>query len=155
MDLRPQLCYYLGHMIGIVLALLAALCWGTSGLFARLGLRYLGPTAGTLVSLISSLAIVVLAALALEWQDLGRITLWTVAWFAIVGLLNFAMGRNFSFWGIQYAGVSRATPVQASSPLFAIILAVSFMGETMTLFSLLGTLTIIVGMVVVMSGQRS
>ena len=49
-------------MLGVIFALLAAVCWGFSAILVRLGLQSLRPTTGTWISLIpGSLMVMILA----------------------------------------------------------------------------------------------
>lgn len=140
-------------MMGVLLALLASVGWGASAVLARPGLQQVKPAQGTLISMVASFALVAGVTLLLQREALARVSAWTVVWFALIGLLNFPMGRFFNYLGLSYIGVSRSTPVLASSPLFAMALAVVFTGETVTVPILIGTLALLVGLYLVMSDR--
>ena len=74
-------------------------------------------------------------------------------WFALSGLFNFALGRFFNAVSIQMAGVARATPLFSTAPLFATILAVIFLGESVTPWLIVGTVTIVCGIALITSEQ--
>ncbi|MCH8857705.1 MAG: DMT family transporter, partial [Proteobacteria bacterium] len=103
---------------------------------------------GTLVSLISGLLFLGLLSLFLQFDDLAALSLSALALLALVGILNFAIGRYFNFISISHLGVGRATPIIASSPLFAMIIAVVFTGESVSAATLLGTALILAGVYV-------
>ena len=140
-------------MLGIAFGLLAATCWGFSAILVRLGLQYLRPTTGTWVSLIPGGIIVMSLALVFNLDDITALATIAFFWFALGGLFNFALGRFLNAVSIQLAGLARATPLFSTAPLFATILAIIFLGETITPWILLGTLTIVSGITLITSEQ--
>ena len=67
-------------MLGIGLGLLAALGFGASAVFARIGLQHLHPTTGTLVSLIVGVLITVSLAVIFNLDDIFALTAIAFAW---------------------------------------------------------------------------
>jgi drug/metabolite transporter (DMT)-like permease len=68
--------------------------------------------------------------------------------FGVVGILNFPLGRFFNYLSISHLGVGRSTPILASAPLFAMVLAVIFTGETISAGTIAGTALILTGLYV-------
>ena len=60
-----------------------------------------------------------------------------------------------NYTGIRLAGVARATSISGTSPLFAALLAILFLGERVTFSMLFGTLGVAVGLALVMSQRGS
>jgi drug/metabolite transporter, DME family len=142
-------------MLGILLALLAATGWALSAVLARVGLQSIKPSFGTLISLVAGFTLVATVAALVDLESLVSVPLGAVLWFAMVGVLNFPMGRFFNYQGISRIGVSKATPVMASAPLFAITIAVIFTGESLTPLVVAGAITILLGLVLVVTeGER-
>jgi drug/metabolite transporter (DMT)-like permease len=133
-------------VVGVALALIAASGFAASNIFGRLGLQYVRASGGVFLSLLSSLALVLAAALIFQFDALLSIPLASGAWFALAGVMNFPVGRFFKFLGMRHIGTSRATAVSAGSPLFAVIMAVVFLSERLTLVMLAGTLLIVGGL---------
>ncbi|MFH1560727.1 MAG: DMT family transporter [Chloroflexota bacterium] len=140
-------------MLGVAFALLAATCWGFGVIWVRLGLQSLRPTTGTWMSLIPGSLMVIILAVVFNLDDITTLAAVAFFWFALAGLLNFALGRFLHNVGIQLAGVARATPLFSTAPLFATILAIIFLGETITPWLLLGTATIVSGIILITSEQ--
>ena len=92
-------------------------------------------------------------ALVFNRDAFPALTVVAFLWFALSGLFNFALGRFFNTVSIQLAGVARATPLFSTAPLFATILAILFLGESVTPWLLLGTVTIVGGIVLITSEQ--
>ncbi len=138
-------------MLEVGLGLCAALGFGTSPIFARLGLRYMRPTTGTLVSLIVGTAITMSLALLFHLEEVFALSGFAFVWFLLSGVMNFPLGRLLNFVSVDMAGVYRATPIIGASPLFATALALTVGGESINAPTLLGTLSIIAGVMVVLS----
>ena len=133
-------------MTGIVLSLLAAMGFGATAVFARVGLQGMSTRYGTLISLaVSATAAMAIAAVLHpgEIVGLGAVSL---GWLFLVGLFNFPVGRMFNYMSVRLAGVSKASTVVATSPLFATGLAVVILGESVNAVTLAGTASIIGGL---------
>ena len=140
-------------MLGILLAIVAACCWGVGAVFVRLGLQHLKPSVGTLVSMVSSLILVGLLAVITDFDTVTSLTHRTLLWFGLIGVVNYGMGRQFNYLSIKYVGVAKATPIFASAPLFSMVLAVTFIGESINLPTLIGTFCIVGGLYLVVTSK--
>jgi len=56
-----------------------------------------------------------------------------VLWFSKTGQVSYVLGRGPNYTAIRYIGVGRATPMLASTPLFAVIIAVVLTGKRVNL----------------------
>lgn len=140
-------------MLGICLALLASVCWGVSAILVRLGVESLRPSTGTWISLIPGVVVSMLLALILNLNDIRILVAGVILWFALSGLLNFALGRLLNTVSINLVGVSKAAPLFGTAPLFATILSVAFLGEKITPWLILGTLCVVAGISLITSEQ--
>ena len=138
-------------MLGVVLGLSAALGFGTSAIFARLGLEHMRATSGTLISLMVGTVITMSLAFALHWNEIFALGGVAFLWFTLSGVVNFPMGRLLNYTSVSLAGVSRASPIVGSSPLFATVLAITIGGESINAPILLGTLAITAGLALILS----
>ena len=138
-------------MLGFVLALCAALGWGTDAVLARQGLRRMPPAFGTFVSLCASFLLAAAIALLFDRESLRRYPPLAFAWFAAIGLINFLGGRQCNFGAVKRLGAARATAIFAASPLISIVLAVGLTGERVTPLLLLGAGLIVAGVVLVVT----
>ena len=138
-------------MLGILLSLSAAAGFGGSAVLARVGLQYVKPVTGTLVPLIVGIVITTTLAFVFHFEEIRSLAVIAFAWFLLVGILNYPLGRLLNFNSVRKIGVSRATPVIGASPLFAAALAVTVGGETMNLAIFLGTAAIIGGIALIVS----
>jgi drug/metabolite transporter (DMT)-like permease len=140
-------------VLGTVLALTAALCWGTAAIFARLGLQGIKTLTGTLISMVSSAVLLALVALLVNFDDISSLLPTALLWFGLIGFINFFIGRQCNYSSIRYIGVTRATPIFASAPLFSMVLAVACIGESINPTIVIGTLSILVGIYLVVTGE--
>lgn len=92
-------------------------------------------------------------AVVFNLDDITTLAAFAFFWFALSGLLNFALGRYLNTVSIQLVGVTRSTPLFSTAPLFATILAVVFLGESITPWLLLGTATIVGGIILITSEE--
>lgn len=140
--------------MAILLALVASLTWGISPILVQLGTRSVRPLAGVTISLIvSSIGIAIMTVL-FQFQALLHISLEAIALFVFIGIINYALARYFSYKGIEMLGTSRATPMGASSPIFATVIAVLFLKETLTPLLLSGIMAIAAGDFLIARGGR-
>ena len=140
-------------MLGIVLAITAACCWGAGTIFARLGLQDIKASTGTFISMLSSTLLVGLVALTLNFDDVVHISLKALLWFSLIGVVNYVMGRQFNYLSIKYIGATKAATLFASAPLFAMVLAVTLIGESVNPTIVIGTLIIVVGLYLVVTSK--
>ena len=137
--------------MGIVLSLCSAMCFGVSAIFIRLGLRFFTPINASILSLLASLAVVLSISLIIEQNALFSISLSAFLWFGAVGIISFAFGRYFNYVGIKYVGVTRSVTLRSSSPFFATLLAILFLGEIPSFTVVLGTICIVAGVWIVVN----
>ncbi len=123
----------------------AALCFSIAHILIRRGLVESNAMTGAFISL--SMSAGVLWCLVPFFVPLSA--LWTpwIAIFIIAGILAPGIGRTLSYVGIERIGVARSVPIVNSSPIFASVFAVIFLGETWVLQNILGTLLVISGVV--------
>ncbi len=126
-----------------LLALGAALCFSSGQICSRLGLKYGTPTSATSISLFTSTVILFVA--------LGPLIFWDNAppagllLFIGAGVLSPFCTQILLFVSATKVGISRASPLRNTTPLFAGLVAVLWLGETVTVAIATGTLLIIVG----------
>lgn len=140
-------------MLGIVLAITAACCWGAGTIFARLGLQDIKASTGTFISMLSSVLLVGLFALTLNFDDIVHISLKALLWFSLIGVVNYVLGRQFNYLSIKYIGANKAATLFSSAPLFAMVLAVTLIGESVNPTIIIGTLIIVVGLYLVVTSR--
>lgn len=142
-----------GVAAGALLAAVAAFGWAGQYVFIRLGTRTGSVTAAMLVSLACNVALVVPAVAVLHYPDYGLTPASTAA-FAGAGIAGSVLSRVAQFEATRTIGASRTAPVVSSTALVSALLAVVFLGETLTTVHL-GGIVLIVGAVAVISHETA
>ena len=106
---------------------------------------------GTVVSLAAGFLMVGTIALILYGGELFTLPIAALAWFALLGLINYPLGRFLNFTGVHLAGVSRTAPILSATPLVAVTLGVVLGGETLTPAIALGIAAIVGGLVLILT----
>ena len=139
-------------MFGIFAAAMASLGWGTDAVLARQGLRQIPPAFGTFLSLCAGLTGCLVLLFVIDPGGLAHYPPAGFLWFAMVGVINFLIGRQCNYNATKRLGATRAVSLFACSPLVSITLAVLFTGETIHPLQLLGVVLIVGGVVLVVRG---
>src|SRR2546426_807036 len=129
--------------ISTALALLASAFLGTAVVIANVGLRYLDPARGALVSIPSTTLLFGLLA-AFLFRGEG----WNAAAFAIfaaVGLIFPALVTFLNFASNRLTGPTVAGTISSTTPLFAVLGAILFLGEPLSPAATAGTPAIVLG----------
>ena len=113
-------------MLGILAAAMASLGWGTDSVLARQGLRQIPPALGTFLSLCAGLVACLILILIIDPGGLAEYPRAGFAWFAMVGVINFLIGRQCNYNATKRLGATRAVSIFACAPLVSIFLAVVF-----------------------------
>ena len=129
----------------VLFALVAAVSWGFSSVCVRLGQRYVTTSSGTFVSLLAGIALAGVLVLLFAPGALGDMDPSTLLIFGLVGIFNFPLGRFFNYLSIRHLGVGRSTPIVASTPLPAFVIAVLFLDESVNAATLAGTALVLAG----------
>ncbi len=141
------------NLIGIGFALLAALGFGASAVLVRPALTHVSLTLGTFISVLASLLFIGTIAALTDFSALFEVSLAALAWLAVLGLLSFAMGRQFYYRGIARLGVARAAPIVGATPLVAAVLAVLVYREVFSYLLALGVVAVVAGVVIILREQ--
>jgi uncharacterized membrane protein len=145
--------------VGIAYALLAGALWGIGPLLLKRALKYTNVSTATLVE--QNVSVVLIVGLAIYYGEIGQIDFTSRAFWAffLAGAVGASFGKVFYYKGIDKVGASKATSVKNSSPFLTAILAVLFLGESMSWFLAAGVTLIVLGIAVLTqtkaSGERS
>jgi drug/metabolite transporter (DMT)-like permease len=137
-----------GHILGDLMFLTVAFCWA---LYSVLSPPYLQRLGALYVSAWSMLfgAVLMIPLIALGWDRTPWHELRLAHWagFAYTVVLAGALGYLFWYEGINRLGVARSVIYSYLIPVFAMISAVAFLGEHVSLAQLTGAAVVIAGLV--------
>jgi len=128
---------------------MAALGFGLSAVFIKAAMSSVSVKTATVVSLISSTVVTMIFALIFHSKEILALSPMAFLWFILAGLITFLGGRLLNFQAINLVGASKASAVVSATPLFAAILAVTFLNETVNLMLAIGTMMIVTGIALV------
>jgi drug/metabolite transporter (DMT)-like permease len=133
-------------MEAIALSLLSGFGFGSAAILARVGMQGMSPLSSTLLSVVVSFCPTLLLALVFALADIKDLPPVALAWFFLLGAVNFLGGRTSSYQAIGRIGASRTAAVQSTAAVFASIFAITITGERPHFVVLLGTLTVVLGL---------
>ena len=131
-------------MLTVFLSLLPALGFGSVSIFARVGLQGVKSTTGAALSMVSSLLVVVIAALIFERDALVDLAPVAFAWLFAAGTANYPLARVLNYTSVSMIGATRSSTIISAQPIFAAALAILFLGERPNWAIGLGTAMIVV-----------
>lgn len=132
------------NVLGVALATIGALGVAGQSTFVRLGTDEGRSNDALFFVLLINMVLIAPLAVALSYPDFNLTAVSIVA-FVCAGTVATMLGRVFLFAGIQRIGASRADSIKASMPLFATIVAVLVLGETLTPQHLVGIVLVVAG----------
>ena len=119
----------------------------------RLGLSYIRPVPGAWITLVSGCVATLSLALFTSLDEILATTKEALLWIAVIGFLNFCLGRMLNITSVRHVGATRASPIFALSPVFASFFAVFILHEQVAPLVLVGTALIVAG-VILITGER-
>jgi drug/metabolite transporter, DME family len=132
-------------MLAILLGLFGSFWFAVSMIFINRGILAVDYYRGLLANLsVNALCLCLYLSLSSD-----RVDLWAPAnlIFVIIGIFVPGVARFFIFKGMERLGASISACLTNSTPLFAIVFAVVFLGERPTITNLLGALSIVAGII--------
>ena len=132
--------------------LVLCVIWGSTWLFIKLGLDDLPPLtfAGIRFVVASAILFAIIRARHVPWPRDRR----DWALLALTGILSFSLNYGLIFWGEQYISSGLAALLQATIPVFGLVIAHFYLpGERMTPAKVAGVVLGVCGVGVVFSNQ--
>lgn len=123
----------------------AAFCFAVAHVLIRRGLVESNALTGSFISL--TMSAVLLWLLIPFFVFLSAFWTPAIGYFIAAGIFAPGIGRTLSYVGIERIGIARSVPIVNSSPIFASIFAVIFLGESWVPQNIFGTLLVISGVV--------
>lgn len=141
------------ELSGALIALLVPLCFGSGMVLARVGLVHVPPGAGNFLSLVVGWALVASVTVILHPDALFGVSLGAFGWLAMIGVVNFPVGRFMNFASIKHLGVLRANPILAMAPVVSAFEGAVFLGERVNWRIGAGTALAVSGVIIVVYAE--
>ncbi len=140
-------------MLAVALAFNSALLFALGAQLINLGLRHLDPQSGTLITIGASAAMYWLLSPLFVQAHFWLVP--AVLIFATVGLFRPILSANLAVAGTRHLGPTLSTTLASTAPFFAAGLGVAVLGERLTMPIVVGTVSIVAGVMVISSRGRT
>ena len=131
-------------------AILTAVLWGLAPVFDKIGLGRASPAAALSIRTIAiALGIGTFLAISGEWREFGTLDRRSVAYLALGGLAAGLIGQLFYFFALKSGGVTVVSPITATYPLVAVLLAILFLREPVSPGKVIGAVLIVLGILAI------
>lgn len=142
-------------MLGAFLALCSAATFGLNNAALRRGVLKGSVLQAMAITVPMGVPLFALAAAALGGLGaLDGFSAQGLFWLAVAGIVHFIIGRYGNYRATRAMGANLSGPVQQMSILVSLVLALLYLGESLTPLSVLGILLVVVGPLVMMRGRQ-
>lgn len=132
--LSPEFSLESTHVQGILFGLLSALCYSIRLLILK---QFVTQYNGVMLMLYQTLIIAVCLAPTLFFMDCsGFVSQWP--YLLLLALLTTAIGHSLMVHSLQFFSAATASIISSVQPIFGIVLALLFLDEVPTVYTLLG-----------------
>ncbi len=139
-------------IIAAAIAMAVSINFGIASHIQHIALDHMDAATGTLVNIATTSLI--FCALSPLYLDLDTLVTLPILYFAAAGVIVPSLSITFATLSVKTIGPGLTAGLAATSPIFALIIAVIFLGEVITAPILAGTLIVICG-VMLIAGTRS
>ncbi|MBT4568210.1 MAG: DMT family transporter [Marinovum sp.] len=138
-------------IVAIVFAILSSILFALASIIAKYALAHLDELTGAFISVLTmALFFWCVAIWDLEWDFwYSKATLY----FVIAGFFLPALGQRFQILAVKHVGPTLTSAIGAFLPLFAILPAILYLGETVTLFQFAGITLLVGGLILAAVGR--
>ena len=138
-------------IVAIVFAILSSILFALASIIAKYALAHLDELTGAFISVLTmALFFWCVAIWNLEWDFwYSKATLY----FVIAGFFLPALGQRFQILAVKHVGPTLTSAIGAFLPLFAILPAILYLGETVTLFQFAGITLLVGGLILAAVGR--
>ena len=143
-------------MFGVLLSLASAAFFGLNNATLRRGV--IKGTVLQAMAITVPFGVPVFAVIAAIMGGFEAMASWGLApwiWMILAGLVHFVVGRFGNYKATQLLGSTLSTPIQQLSIILALLLAVVFLGENITLLNLIGIALVVVGPMMVVQRKKA
>jgi drug/metabolite transporter (DMT)-like permease len=136
-------------MTGSIFAILAALSFAVGGIVTRRAvLKVVNAAAGVLITVpLGILFFLLILIITGQTSSIVSFSWQSYAWLSAAGIIHFVVGRSLSYSCVQLVGQNMANIFFRASPLVAVFLGISVLGESVTWQLIVGVLLIVGGII--------
>lgn len=135
--------------LAITFAFLAAFGFGTANVLIRVATQQVSAPTATFFGVLTGAFLIVGLAFGLNLPEIRALSAVALGWFALMGLMAYPLARVLHASAISMVGASRAAPLGAFQPVFALTMGILLLGEQPNLLISAGTPVVVGGIVLV------
>ena len=139
-------------LLSVVFAFAASLGFGVGSVLIRVGTQHVPSPVATTLAVGTGAVVSTALALIFDLAEMRELPAIAYAWFFVLAVMGYPLGRLLNYTSIAMIGAARTAPIDSLRPLFAMGLAIAFLGERPGLLVALGTPVIVLGLVLVIIG---
>jgi len=140
---------------GVTLSIVSAILFGASAVSARKALLGANMLVGATLAVLTGLPILIFTAfLDGEFSFLAQLSFTAFLVLGVAGLTNFFIGRLLTYRAIEMIGANRSYSLVTTFPIYASFLGVVFLGESVTINSILAIALVVTGGFVLTRSNR-
>ena len=128
---------------GELMAITSSIVFGFTQILVRQGIQNASPVAAALI--MNSMVSVGGLCIAIVSGTLINSTLPPILWYLVIGITGPGIARVMYYIGISRMGVSRTAGISSATPIWGVIFAAIFLGESPNTQIILGTLAVVFG----------
>jgi drug/metabolite transporter (DMT)-like permease len=129
--------------MGEFVAICAAISYALSNVLVKKGTTTSSQNNGAFLSLLQTVMMSGLVwIIVIQVNGLPAFTTEGILWFLIGGVLSAFFGRTFQYSSVQYLGSVRASAIKNLNPMFTVVLGILLLGESVSLYFLIGVILI-------------
>jgi len=138
-------------MWGVLLALIASVCWGLAPVAAKKALIDVSPVVGMAVrSIFAACLVSVWMLMTGRYRDLAETGTRALGWLIIEALLATVVGDALYFYALRNGQAGQVNLIMSAAPLFTLITAAVVLGEPVTPCKVFGAAMVIVGLLFIL-----
>lgn len=128
---------------GELMAIASSIVFGITQILVRQGIQNASPVSAALImnSMVSMGGLLI----AISSGTLMNSTLPPILWYLAIGVTGPGIARVMYYIGISRMGVSRTSGISSATPIWGVIFAIIFLGESPSTLIILGTLSVVFG----------
>ncbi|MDF2953319.1 MAG: Riboflavin transporter RibN [Thermodesulfobacterium sp.] len=129
----------------LILWFLTIIFWGVSPVIEKFGLKDVQPLPALFIRTLAALIGIFLALLLSSSVNLSSLNSKNIGMLSLSGIIGGFLGMFTYFSLLKAKNASQIVPLTSTYPLIATLLAVLFLKEELTLYKILGTIFVVIG----------
>jgi drug/metabolite transporter (DMT)-like permease len=138
--------------IGLGFAVVSSFMLGANKLAVRKSLFKMDESFASLIAILLAIPLFGIPILVVGWGP-KPLTWEVVVIFSIAGILNYSVGRYFVWKSISMIGANRANVVASTQVVYAVLIAILLLGQTVDVFGGAGIALVLVGIFFISFGD--